>query len=112
MRRHVVSDEGGEAARHALQSLDVHASVAAQYLKHVDGLLAGDTAARARRIGVAADHTLRDVGLRHRICHRGLASPKSNTEFKQSLRTIEGNVPAVLAIHLVMDNYGTHETLP
>jgi transposase len=32
------------------------------------------------------------------------------TEFLQFLRTIDQQVPADLAIHLVMDNYGTHKT--
>ena len=32
------------------------------------------------------------------------------TEFLKFLRTIEQNVPPDLAIHLVMDNYGTHKT--
>jgi len=32
------------------------------------------------------------------------------TEFLKFLRTIEQNVPADLAVHLVMDNYGTHKT--
>jgi transposase len=31
-------------------------------------------------------------------------------EFLQFLRTIESNVPQDLAVHLVMDNYGTHKT--
>jgi len=31
-------------------------------------------------------------------------------EFLKFLRTIEANVPVVLDIHLVMDNYGTHKT--
>ena len=31
-------------------------------------------------------------------------------EFLQFLRTIDSNVPAALAVHLVMDNYGTHKT--
>jgi transposase len=31
-------------------------------------------------------------------------------EFLQFLRTIEANVPTMLDIHLVMDNYGTHKT--
>ena len=31
-------------------------------------------------------------------------------EFLQFLRTIESNVPQELAVHLVMDNYGTHKT--
>jgi transposase len=33
-----------------------------------------------------------------------------SSEFLQFLRTIEASVPAVLDIHLVMDNYGTHKT--
>ena len=33
-----------------------------------------------------------------------------SSEFLQFLRTIEANVPTVLDIHLVMDNYGTHKT--
>lgn len=33
-----------------------------------------------------------------------------SSEFLTFLRTIEANVPAVLDIHLVMDNYGTHKT--
>jgi DDE superfamily endonuclease len=32
------------------------------------------------------------------------------TEFKQFLVTIEGTVPAELAVHLICDNYGTHQT--
>ncbi len=32
------------------------------------------------------------------------------TEFKQFLVTIEGTVPAELAVHLICDNYGTHKT--
>ncbi|WP_434551814.1 IS630 family transposase [Salinisphaera hydrothermalis] len=31
-------------------------------------------------------------------------------EFKQFLQTIEHQVPADLAVHLVLDNYGTHKT--
>jgi transposase len=31
-------------------------------------------------------------------------------EFLQFLRTINANVPAMLDVHLVMDNYGTHKT--
>jgi transposase len=31
-------------------------------------------------------------------------------EFLQFLRTLDANVPAELAVHLVMDNYGTHKT--
>ena len=31
-------------------------------------------------------------------------------EFLAFLRTIEANVPAVLAVHLILDNYGTHKT--
>ena len=33
-----------------------------------------------------------------------------SSEFLQFLRTVEASVPAVLDIHLVMDNYGTHKT--
>ena len=33
-----------------------------------------------------------------------------SSEFLSFLRTIEGNVPADLDVHLVMDNYGTHKT--
>jgi len=33
-----------------------------------------------------------------------------SNEFLQFLRTIESNVPPDLAVHLVMDNYGTHKT--
>jgi len=33
-----------------------------------------------------------------------------SSEFLTFLRTIEANVPEVLDIHLVMDNYGTHKT--
>ena len=33
-----------------------------------------------------------------------------SSEFLQFLRTIEANVPTMLDIHLVMDNYGTHKT--
>jgi transposase len=33
-----------------------------------------------------------------------------SSEFLQFLRTVEANVPPVLDIHLVMDNYGTHKT--
>ena len=33
-----------------------------------------------------------------------------SSEFLQFLRTIEVNVPAILEVHLIMDNYGTHKT--
>lgn len=33
-----------------------------------------------------------------------------SSEFLQFLRIVEASVPAVLDIHLVMDNYGTHKT--
>jgi transposase len=33
-----------------------------------------------------------------------------SSEFLKFLRTVEASVPAVLDIHLVMDNYGTHKT--
>jgi len=42
------------------------------------------------------------IGQMHRR-HRG-------AEFLQFLRTIEANVPTLMDIHLVMDNYGTHKT--
>ncbi len=35
---------------------------------------------------------------------------RRSTEFLQFLRTVESNVPPLLDIHLVMDNYGTHKT--
>lgn len=39
-------------------------------------------------------------------CHRRHRS----REFRQFLDTIEANVPPHLAVHLVLDNYGTHKT--
>jgi transposase len=39
-------------------------------------------------------------------CHRRHRSQ----EFRQFLDTIEANVPPHLAVHLVLDNYGTHKT--
>jgi transposase len=39
-------------------------------------------------------------------CHRRHRS----REFRQFLDTIEANVPRHLAVHLVLDNYGTHKT--
>jgi transposase len=33
-----------------------------------------------------------------------------SSEFLQFLRTIDASVPAMLDVHLVMDNYGTHKT--
>ena len=35
-----------------------------------------------------------------------------SSEFRKFLDTIEANVPADLDVHLIMDNYGTHKTLP
>ena len=32
------------------------------------------------------------------------------TEFRKFLDEVERNVPADLDIHVIMDNYGTHET--
>ena len=32
------------------------------------------------------------------------------SEFRQFLETIEANVPSDLAVHLILDNYGTHKT--
>jgi transposase len=39
-------------------------------------------------------------------CHRRHRS----VEFRKFLDTIEGNVPPDLAVHLILDNYGTHKT--
>ena len=50
-------------------------------------------------LDIATGAVIGDVHRRHR-----------SSEFLQFLRTIEANVPAVLDIHLVMDNYGTHKT--
>jgi hypothetical protein len=41
------------------------------------------------------------VELRRRHCHQ---------EFRKFLKKIDKNVPAGLDVHLVYDNYGTHET--
>jgi transposase len=46
--------------------------------------------------------TSRVIGQLHRR-HR-------SREFRQFLDTIEGNVPADLDVHIVLDNYGTHKT--
>ena len=50
-------------------------------------------------LDIATGSVIGDLHRRHR-----------SSEFLQFLRTIEANVPAVLDIHLVMDNYGTHKT--
>jgi transposase len=50
-------------------------------------------------LDIATGAVIGDVHRRHR-----------GSEFLQFLRTIEANVPAMLDIHLVMDNYGTHKT--
>jgi transposase len=42
------------------------------------------------------------IGQTHRR-HRAI-------EFRQFLETIEANVPGNLAVHLILDNYGTHTT--
>lgn len=42
------------------------------------------------------------IGQTHRR-HRAI-------EFRQFLETIEANVPGDLAVHLILDNYGTHKT--
>ena len=39
-------------------------------------------------------------------CHRRHRAK----EFRQFLQTVDANVPAELAIHLILDNYGTHKT--
>jgi transposase len=50
-------------------------------------------------LDIATGAVIGDLHRRHR-----------SSEFLQFLRTIEANVPAMLDIHLVMDNYGTHKT--
>jgi transposase len=50
-------------------------------------------------LDIATGSVIGDLHRRHR-----------STEFLHFLRTIEANVPAVLDVHLVMDNYGTHKT--
>jgi len=50
-------------------------------------------------LDIATGAVIGDLHRRHR-----------SSEFLQFLRTIELNVPPVLDIHLVMDNYGTHKT--
>lgn len=50
-------------------------------------------------LDIATSAVIGDLHRRHR-----------SSEFLQFLRTIELNVPPVLDIHLVMDNYGTHKT--
>jgi transposase len=41
-------------------------------------------------------------------CHRRHRS----VEFRKFLDTIDDSVPAELDVHLIMDNYGTHKTVP
>ena len=48
--------------------------------------------------------TSKIIGQLHRR-HRSL-------EFRKFLDAIDASVPAGLAIHLIMDNYGTHKTAP
>ena len=50
-------------------------------------------------LDIATGAVIGDLHRRHR-----------SAEFLQFLRTIEANVPTVMDIHLVMDNYGTHKT--
>jgi transposase len=50
-------------------------------------------------LDIATGSVIGDLHRRHR-----------SSEFLQFLRTIEANVPKMLDIHLVMDNYGTHKT--
>jgi transposase len=50
-------------------------------------------------LDIATGSVIGDLHRRHR-----------SSEFLQFLRTIEANVPAMLDIHLVVDNYGTHNT--
>jgi transposase len=50
-------------------------------------------------LDIATGHVISQTHRRHR-----------SGEFLQFLRTIEANVPTMLDVHLVMDNYGTHKT--
>ncbi|WP_123632200.1 IS630 family transposase [Salinisphaera orenii] len=50
-------------------------------------------------LNTATGEVLGQCHRRHRAC-----------EFKQFLQAIERQVPADLAVHLVLDNYGTHKT--
>jgi DNA-binding SARP family transcriptional activator len=50
-------------------------------------------------LDIATGHVISETHRRH---HR--------SEFLQFLRTLEANVPPMLDIHLVIDNYGTHQT--
>jgi len=50
-------------------------------------------------LDIATGKVLGELHRRHR-----------SKEFLQFLRTIDANVPPELAVHLVMDNYGTHKT--
>jgi transposase len=50
-------------------------------------------------LGIATGAVIGETRRRHR-----------SSEFLQFLRTVEANVPPVLDIHLVMDNYRTHKT--
>ena len=50
-------------------------------------------------LDVATGRVIGELHRRHR-----------SKEFLAFLRTIEANVPAELAVHLILDNYGTHKT--
>jgi len=50
-------------------------------------------------LDVATGRVIGEVHRRHR-----------SKEFLAFLRTIEANVPSKLAVHLILDNYGTHKT--
>ena len=50
-------------------------------------------------LDVATGRVIGELHRRHR-----------SKEFLAFLRTIEANVPPVLAVHLILDNYGTHKT--
>ncbi|EKD98369.1 MAG: hypothetical protein ACD_23C00470G0003 [uncultured bacterium] len=52
-----------------------------------------------RVVDIATGAVIGEMHRRHR-----------SSKFLQFLRTVEARVPAVLDIHLVMDNYGTHKT--
>lgn len=67
-------------------------------------------AAYARLRAPRHDHTVRGAGRGHRQGHRADAAAPSQRGIPEVLRTVEVNVPAAMAIHLVMDNDGTHKT--
>ena len=50
-------------------------------------------------LDLATGHVIGQLHRRHR-----------SKEFLAFLRTVDANVPAELAVHLILDNYGTHKT--